>query len=119
LQPSTSAEQAVYSQALQRANELYQNRNVGLLYAREGLPAILWFVLVVLALVILLFTYLLGVESARLHILAVAVLTASFACTMLVITVLDRPFEGDLWVSPEAFEILLDEIEGDSQPASS
>ncbi|MBV9455883.1 MAG: DUF4239 domain-containing protein, partial [Rubrobacter sp.] len=39
-QPSTSAEQAVYSQALQRANELNQNRNIRLLYARMGLPPI-------------------------------------------------------------------------------
>ena len=117
-QPSTSAEQALYSQALQRAHEVNQNRNVRLLYAREGLPPILWFVLVVLALIILLFTYFLGLESARLHILAVAVLTLGFAFTMFTIIVLDQPFAGDLRVSPEAFETVLNEIEGDSQPAA-
>ena len=57
LQPSTSAEQTLYSQALQRANELNQNRSARLFYAREGLPLILWVVLGVLALIILLFTY--------------------------------------------------------------
>ena len=117
LQPSTSAEQTLYSQALQRANELNQNRNVRLLYAREGLPPILWFVLVVLALIILLFTYFLGMESARLHVLAVAALTAGFAFTMFVVIVLDQPFGADLRVSPEAFETVLNEIEGDSQTA--
>src|SRR5919199_5939252 len=71
-QPSTSAEQALYSQALQRTYELNQNRTVRLLYAGEGLPLILWIVLGILAVMIILFTYFLGMESALLHILAVA-----------------------------------------------
>jgi hypothetical protein len=118
LQPSTSAEQTLYSQALQRANELNQNRSARLFYAREGLPLILWVVLGVLALIILLFTYFVGMESAWLHILAVAALTLGFAFTLFTVITLDQPFEGDLRVSSEAFEIVLNEIEGDSQPAA-
>jgi Protein of unknown function (DUF4239) len=114
-QPSTSAEQALYSQALLRDYDLNQNRNIRLLYAREGLPPILWFVLGVLAVIIVLFTYFVGMESARLHVLAVAVLTAGFGFTMFTIISLDQPFEGDLRVNPEAFELVLNEIEGDSQ----
>jgi hypothetical protein len=114
-QPSTSADQTLYGQALLRDYDLNQNRNIRLLYAREGLPPILWFVLGVLAVIILLFTYFVGMESARLHILAVAVLTLGFAFTIFTIKVLDQPFEGDLRVSPEAFEIVLNEIESDSQ----
>ena len=117
-QPSTSAEQTLYSQALQRANELNQNRSARLFYAREGLPLILWVVLGVLALIILLFTYFVGMESAWLHILAVAALTLGFAFTLFTVITLDQPFEGDLRVSSEAFEIVLNEIEGDSQPAA-
>jgi hypothetical protein len=117
-QPNTNAEQTLFSQALQRANELNQNRSIRLLYAREGLPPILWVVLGILALISILFTYVLGMESARLHVLAVAVLTVGFAFTLFTIVTLDRPFRGDLRVSPEAFEIVLNEIEGDSQPAA-
>ena len=115
-QPSTSAEQAVYSQALQRANELNQNRNIRLLYASKGLPPILWFVLVVLALIVILFTYFVGMESALLHVLAVAALTAGFAFTLFVVIALDRPFDPHLRVSPEPFETVLSEIESNSQP---
>lgn len=118
-QPSTSAEQALYSQALQRVYELNQNRHVRLLYASKGLPPMLWFVLGVLALIIVLFTYVLGMESARLHILAVAVLTLGFAFTMFTIIALDQPFGGDLRITPEAFETVLNEIESNSQSASS
>jgi hypothetical protein len=115
-EPSTSPEQTLYSQALQRAHELNQNRTLRLLYASEGLPPILWFVLGVLAVMIILFTYFLGMESALLHILAVAALTAGLTFTMFTTISLDRPFRGDLQVTPDAFETVLNELEGDSQP---
>ena len=118
LQPSTSPEQTLYSQALQRAHELNQDRTIRLLYASKGLPPILWIVLGILAVIIILFTYFLGMESALLHILAVAALTAGLAFTMFTTIALDQPFGGDLRVSPDAFEIVLNELEADSQPES-
>ena len=65
---------------------------------------------------IILFSYLLGMESARLHIWAVATLTGGLSFTMFATIVLDSPFGGDLRVSPDAFEMVLSEIEGDSKP---
>ena len=115
-EPSTSPEQTLYSQALERTHELNQNRTLRLLYASKGLPPILWLVLGILAIMIIIFSYLLGMESARLHIWAVATLTAGLSFTMFATIVLDSPFGGDLRVSPDAFEMVLSEIEGDSKP---
>ena len=117
-EPSTSPEQALYSQALERTHELDQNRTLRLLYASRGLPPILWIVLAILAVMIIVFTYFLGMESSLLHVLAVAALTAGLTLTMFTTIALDQPFGGDLRVSPEAFEIVLNEIEADSQPES-
>jgi hypothetical protein len=114
--PSTSAEQALFSQALQRTYELNQGRTLRFVYATSGLPPILWFVLGFLAVTVILLTYFLGMDSALLHILAVAVLTAGLTFTMFTTILLDNPFGGDLRVSPQAFEIVLTEIEGESQP---
>jgi hypothetical protein len=119
-EPSTSPEQALYSQALQRTHELNQNRSIRLLYASKGLPPILWFVLGTLAVMIVLFSYFLGMDSALLHVLAVGALTAGLTFTMFTTIVLDQPFGGDLRVGSEAFEMVLSEIEGDGgQPAAS
>ena len=116
-EPNTSPEQTLYSQALQRAHELNQNRSIRLLYASKGLPPILWFVLGTLAVMIVLFSYSLGMDSALLHILAVGALTVGITFTMFTTITLDRPFGGDLRVGPDAFEKVLDEIEGgSSQP---
>ena len=113
-EPSTSPEQALYSQALQRDHELNQNRAIRLFYASKGLPPILWFVLGVLAVMIVLFSYFVGMENARLHVWAVVALTACLAFIMFTTVTLDSPFGGDLRVTPEAFEMVLSEIGGDS-----
>jgi hypothetical protein len=66
---------------------------------------------------IVLFSYFLGMDSALLHILAVGALTVGITFTMFTTITLDRPFGGDLRVGPDAFEKVLDEIEGgSSQP---
>jgi hypothetical protein len=117
-QPSTSAEQALFSQALQRTYDLNQGRTLRLLYAASGLPPIMWFVLGFLAVTVILFTCFLGMDSTLLHIFAVAVLTAGLTFTMFTTIILDHPFGGDTRVDPDAFEIVLTEIEGTSQPES-
>ena len=114
-QPSTSAEQAVYSQALQRIYELNQGRTLRLLYASTGLPPILWYVLGVLAIVIIISTYFLGMENTLIHIAAVAVLTAGLTLTMVTTIILDHPFGVALSVSTNAFDVVLTELEGESQ----
>ena len=70
----------------------------------------------VLAVMIIFFSYVLGMESALLHILAVAALTAGITFTLFTTITLDSPFGGDLRVSPDAFEMVLNEIAGGSQP---
>ena len=46
--PNSSAEQALFTQALERVHDLNRFRDTRLLYAREGLPPLLWVVLVIL-----------------------------------------------------------------------
>jgi hypothetical protein len=114
LEQSTSTSQTLFSQALQRTNELNQNRSIRLLYASKGLPLILWLVLGVLAVIIIVFTYFLGMERAWLHVLAVAALAAGLTLVMFTTLALDSPFGGDFRLTPEAFETVLSEMESAS-----
>jgi hypothetical protein len=114
-EPSTSAEQALYTQSLERAHDLDQAREVRLLNVREGLPPILWFVLVSLGIDTILFTYFVGIKTTWLHAWAVAALTAGIALILYSIAVLDHPFGSDFRVTPEAFESVLHTIEQNSQ----
>jgi hypothetical protein len=59
----------------------------------------------------ILFTYFVGMKSAWLHACAVAALTRGIALIIFTIVVLDHPFGGDLRLSPDAFELVLQTIE--------
>jgi cytochrome c biogenesis factor len=113
-EPSTDSERAVYSQGLERVHNLTEDRELRLLNVREGIPPILWVVLVVLAATIVIFTYFLGMESARLHQWAVAVLTAGLTLVIFTIVVLDHPFGEGFRVGPDAFERAQNTMEGTS-----
>jgi hypothetical protein len=115
VEPSTSVEQALYSQMLERAHDLDQHREVRMLNVREGLPPVLWIVIMILGGITLLFTYFLGMESVWLHSLAVAALAVGITLIMVTMFALDSPFGTDVRVGPEAFKLALQTMEGNGE----
>jgi hypothetical protein len=113
LNPHTDAQDALYSASLAEMDELEENRALRLLAAREGIPSILWFVLVVGGTLTIAFTYLFGIERAWLHAVAVAGLTIAICLILYVIAVLDYPFNSGVSVQPDAFELVLRVIGND------
>jgi hypothetical protein len=110
-EPRTVAEQALQTEGLTQVDELDEERALRLLEVREGLPPILWVVLVVGGVITVAFTYLFGMETPWLHMLAVAALTVIIALILFTIAALEYPFDGSAQVGPEAFELVLHEIE--------
>jgi hypothetical protein len=110
-EPRTDAEQAVYAQALTLVQDLDEYRALRLLEVREGIPSILWVVLVVGGVITIGFTYLFGMRTPRLHVLMVVALTVVLSLILYTIRALEYPFDGIVQVTPEAFELVLDKIE--------
>lgn len=113
LDPGTAGEQAIYSQVLTLVQQLGENRHLRLLEAREGIPFILWFVLIVGGITTVALTYLFGMKTFWLHVLTVAALAMIIALILYTIHALEFPFDGVVKVDPEAFEIVLQGIEED------
>ena len=112
-QPRTEAEQALQSEGLTQVGDLDEVRALRLLEVREGFPPILWVVLVVGSTITVTFTYLFGMETIWLHRLAVAALTVVVSLILYTVSVLEYPFNDRAQVRPEAFEVVLTEIEED------
>jgi hypothetical protein len=110
---STGAEQDLLGDELDVMNELDEDREARLLALHQRLPSILWFALVVLAIAIIGFSSLVGMENRQLHLLTVGVLALGITLVMFTIGILDRPFSTDFRVQPHPFNLLLSEIEGD------
>ena len=116
VEPHTSAQEALYAEALAELDELEESRQYRLLAVSEGIPYILWVVLVVGGVLTISFTYLFGMESVRLHAVAVAGLTVLVSLILHVIGVLDYPFDSGIRVQPTAFEHFLGEVGAHSDP---
>jgi hypothetical protein len=109
---STGAEQQFFGEELEVMDELDEAREARLINLRVGLPGVLWVALVVLGTAIIGLSYLVGMESHRLHLLTIGTLATGIALVLFTIFVLDRPFGTDFRVGPQPFELVLDEIEG-------
>jgi Protein of unknown function (DUF4239) len=109
--PSTPEEQVIYEQSLERMRDLADARRDRLLEAEQGLPAILWVVLIVGGVVVVGFTYLFGLESTAVHLLMVASLALVIALVLFTVAALNFPFKGDITISPEAMDHVLGRFE--------
>jgi len=115
-EPRTDAQSDVYSVSLAELDELEANREFRLLSVNEGIPYIVWVVLVIGGVLTVAFTYLFGIEPAWLHALAVAGLAVMVSLVLHVIGVLDYPFNSGVQVQPTAFEQVLRELGGKAEP---
>ena len=112
-EPRTPAEQQLSEAGLTQLDDLDERRALRMLEVREGLPPIVWVVLIVGGVITVAFTYLFGLETPWLHMLAVAALTVVVTLIIYTVGVLDYPFDDNLQVGPNAFEQVLDGIEED------
>ena len=105
--PSTPEERIVYEQSLERMRDLADVRRDRLLEAEQGLPAILWVVLITGGIVVVGFTDLFGLDSNAIHLLMVASLALAIALVLFTVAALNYPFKGDITIGPDAMEHVL------------
>ena len=92
-------------------DDLGEDREARLLYVGQRLPSLLWAALGGLGIILLVFSYLIGMENRRLHLLVVAALAGGIVLVLFMIGELDRPFGEKPQVGPEPFELVLDDLD--------
>jgi hypothetical protein len=83
-----------YNQVLEQLHGLGDARRERLLDAKEGMPTILWVVLIVGGVITVGFTYLFGLESTLVHTLMVAALAMIISLSLLTVAALDYPLRA-------------------------
>jgi hypothetical protein len=111
-EPGTNREQAVHTQLITLADDLGDDRELRLLESRQGVPPILWTILVIGGILTVAFTFLFGVEPPWFHRLAIAALTVVIVLVLYAIYRIEYPFTGEVRVRPGAFELVLQKISG-------
>ena len=110
-EPRTEAEEQLYAEGLDQVQRLADARRARLVQAEEGLPTVLWVVLVAGGVVTVGFTYLFGLTNTWAHALMVSSLAAVIALALFTIGAMEHPFSGGARVGPDAFELVLERLE--------
>lgn len=104
------ADATIHGQILALLAQAHANRETRLFQAGKGLPAVVWVVLSFYALVLVLFVLFAGIESRLAHILFTSVFAISVVLVLLVVRMLDYPFEGALALGYGDFANTIDRV---------
>jgi len=109
-EPATEGQKVLHSETFSAYNQMIQARRLRLDAVGTGLPNLLWFVIVVGAVLSLTASFFFKIEDLRLHLIQVTLLAAFVGLVIFMIFALDRPFRGDLGVRPDAYQLVYDHL---------
>jgi hypothetical protein len=111
IEPHTKADEELYAEGLDQVQILADARRMRLVAAEEGIPGVLWAVLIFGGIVAVSFTYLFGLENTWAHRLMVLTLAAVIGLVLFTIGAMEHPFSGGARISTEAFDLILERFE--------
>jgi len=109
--PHTKAEEQLYAEGLDQIQRLADARRMRLVAAEEGVPGVLWAVLIFGGIAAVSFTYLFGLENTWAHRLMVVTLAAVIGLVLFTIGSLEHPFSGGARIGTGAFDLILERFE--------
>ncbi len=104
---TTSEESGALSDMMTTLRNLTEHRRIRVLQSQEMLPGILWLVLIAGGIITVAAACFFGVPNFRFHLLQIVVLSFLISLVLVAIADIDRPYQGDVRVSPEGFVFAL------------
>src|SRR5689334_15179789 len=104
-EPKTEAMKVLAAESLRAYDGMIEVRRMRLDAVEARLPVVMWFVVLAGAAISLLSAYYFPVEDFRVHAAQVTLLAVLIGVVIFMIVALDRPFRGDLSLSPEPFKM--------------
>lgn len=103
-EPKTQGQSNVQQSLLSSLNQMSDSRRLRIEALHNGLPAILWAVLVAGGLATIVFTYFFGVKNTKLQVVMTALVSLVIVLNIFLLATYDDPFAGDVMVHPSAFQ---------------
>jgi hypothetical protein len=110
-EPRTKAQEQLYAEGLDQVDSLSDARRMRLVAAEEGVPGVLWAVLIFGGMAAVGFTYLFGLQNTWAHRLMVVTLAAVIGLVLFTIGALEYPFSGGARIGTGAFDLILERFE--------
>lgn len=110
VEPTTEGQKILHAEALSTYNQLIQARRLRLDAVQARLPGVLWFIIVVGALINLSLSFFFRIEDAWFQGIQVISLAAFIGLVILLIFAFDRPFRGELGLRPDSYQLVYDHL---------
>jgi len=108
--PDTAAHEIIHQQALEAFNNLAEVRRLRAEAISGGVPAVIWWVVLLGALLTLVFASLFVVPSFWFHGLLNSLLGVMLGLLIFLIVTLDHPYWGEVSVSTKAYDLVLQKV---------
>jgi hypothetical protein len=105
------ADEQLYAEGLDQIQILADARRMRLVAAEEGIPGVLWVILIFGGIAAVGFTYLFGLENTWAHRLMVVTLAAVIGLVLFTIGAMEHPFSGGARIGTEAFDLILERFQ--------
>jgi hypothetical protein len=108
--PIKEREKIVQAEVLRSLDTVQDQRRLRLQAVPTGLPAALWSVVLVGALLNILLTYLFWVDNLRVHAILVGMLAIFIGLLVFLTAAMDNPFRGEFSISADAFQTVMENV---------
>jgi hypothetical protein len=109
-EPGTEGQKLLHAETLRAYNEFIDARNLRVDANRDGLPGLMWAILLIGAALCLFAACFFAVEDRRSHSLFLGLLAAIFAMIFFMTFAWDRPYRGELGLTAEPYQIVYDHL---------
>jgi hypothetical protein len=109
-EPASGVQKLLHGETLRAYNLLIESRRMRLDAASTSLPAVMWSLIVAGAFISLSTSFFSKVEDIRLHGILVTLLAIFMGLVVFMIFALDCPFQGDLGLGPEPYQLIYNNL---------
>ncbi|HEY5007571.1 MAG TPA: hypothetical protein VII42_06185 [Caulobacteraceae bacterium] len=101
--PGDKRGELIFAETFRQFNSLVELRRARLAAVNNGIPAILWWVVGIGAVLTLVLIWMMDMET-HVHVMLTTILSLFLAAVIFLVIAMDNPFRGEVSVGPEAFE---------------
>ena len=110
IEPRTEGDKLLHGEAIRAFNSVIEFRRLRAESISGSVPSIIWYVVMGGAILTLLFSYFFSIKAFWLHATLTGMLAAMIGLLIFLIAALDHPYRGEVSVTPEAYQIVLDKV---------
>lgn len=109
-EPQSNREMGIFQEALRQFNKTTELRRQRLSSVNNGMPFIVWLLILLGGSITLIICWLFNIPSLKLHVIMNGLIGLAIGTLIYLIVMLDYPFRGYLSVTPEAYEQVYEQM---------